>query len=69
MDPEARPPDLAGDMLEPHSVAGKGREMGEQGGEGTEGRGGASGVRRGVDLGRPPPPLAASAVMAGVVGD
>jgi hypothetical protein len=50
-------------------MAGKGREMGEQGGEGTEGRGGASGVRRGVDLGRPPPPLAASAVMAGVVGD
>jgi hypothetical protein len=35
-DPKASSPDLAGDTLEPHPTPTKGRERGEQGGEGIE---------------------------------
>jgi hypothetical protein len=61
IDPKASSPDLAEDAPEPHSTPTKGRERGEQGGEGTEreeeARVGGSGE---VDLGRQPP-LAATA--------
>jgi hypothetical protein len=61
IDPKTSSPDLAEDAPEPHPTSTKGRERGEQGGEGTEREEEARvGGRGEADLGRQPP-LAATA--------